>query len=93
MHVFSDFHQELTEAAMFRIMTCLRAMGKPFGSILLFVQPCSENDRVNEVRLLGDGLQLATIRRLAPGEHADRIDLDAWIEVLSRSRQLQTTAS
>ena len=93
MHVFSDFHQELTEAAMHRIMTYLRAMGKPSGSILLFVQPCSENDRINQVRLLGDGLQLATIRRLAPGEHADRIDLDAWIEVLSRSRQLQTTAN
>ena len=68
-------------------------MGKPPGSILLFVQACSEQDGINEVRSLGDGLQLATIRRLAPGEHADRIDLDAWIEVLSRSRQLQKSAS
>ena len=93
LHVFSDFHQELSEAAMLRIMACLRAMGKPAGSILLFVQACSEQDVINQVRSLGDGLQLATIRRLAPGEHADRIDLEAWIEVLSRSRQLQKTAN
>ena len=63
-------------------------MGKPLGSTLLFVRACSEQDKINEVRSLGDGLQLATIRRLAPGEHADRIDLEAWTEVLSRSRKL-----
>ena len=93
LHVFSDFHQELSEAAMLRVMTYLRAMGKPLGSTLLFVRACSENDGVNEVRSLGNGLQIATIRRLAPGEHADRIDLEAWTEVLSRSRQLQKIAS
>ena len=92
LHVFSDFHQELSEAGMVRIMSCLRAMGKPPGSVLLFVRACSEEDEVNRVTSLGDGLQLATIRQLAPGEHADRIDLEAWIEVLSRSRQLQKTA-
>ena len=93
LHVFSDFHQELSEVAMLRIMSCLRAMGKPAGSILLFVQACSEQDVINQVRSLGDGLQLATIRGLAPGEHADRIDLEAWTKVLSRSRQLQKIAS
>ncbi len=93
LHVFSDFHQELSEAAMLRVMAHLREMGKPLGSTLLFVRACSENDGVNEVRSLGDGLQLATIRRLAPGEHADRIDLEAWSEVLSRSRRLQRIAS
>ena len=93
LHVFSDFHQELNEPAMLRLMNYLRAMGKPPGSTLLFVRACSEKDGINEVRSLGDGLQLATIRRLAPGEHADRIDLEAWSEVLSRSRQLQKISS
>ena len=78
---------------MLRVMNYLRAMGKPLGSTLLFVRACSEQDGINEVRSLGDGLQLATIRRLAPGEHADRIDLEAWTEVLSCSRQLQKIAS
>ena len=93
LHVFSDFHQELDEPAMLRVMNSLRAMGKPIGSTLLFVRACCEKDVINEVISLGDGLQLAKIRRLAPGEHADRIDLNSWIEVLSRSRHLQKTAS
>ena len=92
LHVFSDFHQELTDAAMLRIHAGLRSMGKPPGATLLFVRACGPNDAVNDVRSLGDGIQLATIRRLAPGEHADRIDLEAWIEVLGRSRQLSATA-
>ena len=92
LHVFSDFHQELTDAAMLRIHAGLHSMGKPPGSTLLFVRTCGPTDAVNDVRSLGDGIQLATIRRLAPGEHADRIDLEAWTEVLSRSRQLSATA-
>ena len=88
LHVFSDFHHELNEAAMFRVKDSLQAMGKPPGSTLLFVQASSNINRINQVQSLGDGLQLAMIRQLAPGEHADRIDLKAWIDILSRSRQL-----
>ena len=73
-------------------MTGLRSMGKPPGATLLFVRACGPADEVNQVRSLGDGIQLATIKRLAPGEHADRIDLEAWAEVLGRSRQLSVTA-
>ena len=29
LHVFSDFHEELSDDAMLRVMACLRAMGKP----------------------------------------------------------------
>ena len=92
LHVFSDFHEELTDAAMLRIHSGLRSMGKPTGATLLFVRACGPTDALNDVRSLGDGIQLATIRRLAPGEHADRIDLEAWTEVLGRSRQLSATA-
>ena len=88
LHVFSDFHHELNEAAMFRVKDSLRAMGKPSGSTLLFVQASSNINRINQVQSLGDGVQLAMIRQLAPGEQADRIDLKAWIDILSRSRQL-----
>ena len=92
LHVFSDFHEELTDAAMLRIHSGLRSLGKPPGATLLFVRACGPADAVNQVRSLGDGIQLASIRRLAPGEHADRIDLEAWVEVLGRSRQLSATA-
>lgn len=92
LHVFSDFHEELTDAAMLRIHSGLCSMGKPPGATLLFVRACGSSDLANDVRSLGDGMQLATIRRLAPGEHADRIDLEAWVEVLTRSRQLSAIA-
>ena len=90
LHVFSDFHRELDEAAMLRIHSRLRDLGKPLGATLLFVRPADGSTEVNSVRCLGDGLQLASIRRFAPGEHADQIDLEAWISVLSRSRQLSS---
>ena len=88
LHVFSDFHGELTQASMLRIHSALQAMGKPVGSTLLFVRACGPGDVANQVRSMGDGIHLATIRRLAQGEHADRIDLQAWVDVLRRSRQL-----
>ena len=77
---------------MLRIHSGLRSMGKHSGATLLFVRACGPADAVNDVRSLGDGIQLATIRRLAPGEHADRIDLEAWLEVLGHSRQVSATA-
>ena len=88
LHVFSDFHNELTEAAMLRISQSLWAMGKPRGSTMLFVKAWNGVEPVNSIRSLGDGIQVAAIRRFAPGEHADRIDLESWVEILRKSRQL-----
>ena len=90
LHVFSDFHNELTEASMLRVSQSLREMGKPQCSTVLFIKAWNGDEPVNSVRSLGDGIQVAAIRRFAPGEHADRIDLEAWISVLSRSRQMSS---
>ncbi|CRY91209.1 glycosyl transferases group 1 family protein [Synechococcus sp. WH 8103] len=86
LHVFSDFHGELTEAAILRVNKSLRDLGKPQGSTLLFVKTWDGIGEVNSVRSLGDGIQVASIRRFAPGEHADRIDQNAWMEILMRTR-------
>ena len=75
---------------MLRVSRSLRAMGKPQGSTVLFVKAWSGVEPVNNVRALGDGIQVASIQRFAPGEHADQIDLQAWISVLSRSRQVSS---
>lgn len=86
LHVFSDFHQELTEDAMQRIHSGLQKMGKPLGSTLLFVRAASDSKEDNVVQNLGNGIQLASIKQLAPGDHADRIDLLSWLAILNSSR-------
>lgn len=86
LHVFSDFHQELTDDAMHRIHDCLCRMGKPLGSTLLFVRSATSIEAINSVYAIGDGLQVASIKRLAPGEYANRIDLPSWLSILSQSR-------
>ena len=48
LHVFSDFHEELTDEAMLSIHSSLRSMGKPSGNVA--VRPCCGSaDVVNEV--------------------------------------------
>lgn len=88
LHVFSDFHQELTEESMYRIHDYLKGLGKPIGSRLLFVRVAEDGVSVNSVKSLGGGLQIGWIHRLAPGEHADRIDLNSWLQLLHQSRNL-----
>ena len=63
-------------------------MGKPLGSTLLFVRVASDSKEDNVVQNLGNGLQLASIKQLAPGDHADRIDLLSWLAILNSSRSL-----
>ena len=88
LHVFTDFHQELTDDAMHRIHDSLLRMGKPLGSTLLFVHSATSLEAINTVDAIGDGLQVASIKRLAPGQHANRIDLPSWLSILSHSRRM-----
>jgi hypothetical protein len=88
LHVFSDFHQEITEASMHRIHDHLKNLGKPIGSRLLFVRVAEDGAPINSVQSLGGGLQIGRIRKFAPGENADRIDLNSWLEVLCKTRTI-----
>ena len=73
---------------MHRIHDSLLRMGKPLGSTLLFVHSATSMEAINRVDAIGDGLQVASIKRLAPGEYANRIDLPSWLSILSHSRRM-----